>query len=112
MLCWSVYRYDINSDVIETVNILSDRYFYDTLLKLKKKYLKRDTQDFVSFFEELKKEFRYIFWARCEYEVVIDSVFQSCKHARKIDIYEQITMNWEPFQDYIKAHWKEIKKKV
>ena len=90
--------------------------------------------------ECLRKECGYYFWSKCEYEVVVtswppymdvenidklkkeveehDSQW-SCKQLRinvpltvgeKIDIYDQLRLNWDAFKRYVFEHEKEIKK--
>ena len=90
--------------------------------------------------EYLRKECGYYFWSKCEYEIVltswppyidvevIDKLKQeveehdskwSWKQQRinvpltigdKIDIYDQLRLNWDSFKRYVFEHEKEIKK--
>lgn len=77
------------------------------------------------FSEKLVQVLRYYFWARCEYEVIItdwptcvtkkevDRLQNEFKNttahrapinlevAHKIDIYDQISMNYKLFEDYV-----------
>ena len=77
------------------------------------------------FAEELKNAIQYQYWARCEYEVVITSwppyltmeemdrlnkeevregryrVCPEMEIAEKIDIYDQVRLNWDVFVDYV-----------
>lgn len=46
----------------------------------------------------LKAEAQYHFWARCEYEIVLQSWPCGNKEA-KIDVYWQLLNNWENFVD-------------
>ena len=80
---------------------------------------------------EVKKNIMYYFWAKCEYEVVItdwppmityeefkrvQAEFEDhnqkwlkepcrlhvwCDGAKKVDVYDQLCLNWQTFIDYI-----------
>ena len=90
--------------------------------------------------EALRRECSYYFWSKSEYEIVltswppymevedIDKLKQEVEEhdskwnwkqqkvnvpltiAKKIDIYEQLRLNWDAFKRYIFEHEKEIKK--
>ena len=90
--------------------------------------------------EVLRRECSYYFWSKCEYEVIltswpsymkvedIDKLKQEVEEhdskynwkqlkinvplevAEKIDIYDQLRLNWEVFKNYVFEHEKEIKK--
>ena len=49
--------------------------------------------------EEIKAELMYHFWARSEYEVIIKE-WCGKEAAIKVDIYEQLMLNWDRFIDY------------
>lgn len=58
--------------------------------------------------EELSKELRniakYYYWHRCEWEVLLSSWVQSEREGSpklKIDVYDQLNMNWDSFVDYV-----------
>lgn len=94
MMEWNVYHYDTNTRKIEPYNVL---YRMEPFIKdLKKKY--KDKEDFA---EQLRKELMYHYWSRCEWEIVVSAwCGGDGKEARKIDVYSQIMMNWQPFVDY------------
>lgn len=50
----------------------------------------------------------YYMWSKCEYEIIL-SPWTGRADDIKIDVYDQIMMNWNSFVDYV---WslKEIKK--
>ena len=90
--------------------------------------------------EALSRECSYYFWSKCEYEIVltswppyvevedIDKLKQEVEEhdskynwkqlrinvpltvAKKIDIYDQLRLNWDAFKTYVFEHEKEIKK--
>ena len=45
---------------------------------------------------------QYAFWSKCEYEFIASDWPPSGKN-EKIDVYNQLKMNWERFMDYV---WK------
>ena len=118
---WYVFRENINTKKIEKWNVFQHGSFVADVLKLPK--------DKVLFSEQLKRNAMYYFWSKCEYEVVITSwpayinieeyeritrEITSMKNrermpriiniaptvSEKIDIYEQLMLNWDAFVDY------------
>lgn len=76
------------------------------------------------FAPQLKSTLMYYFWSKCEYEIILTSwppylTAAQCKEikedkeevkysktvnlevAEKIDVYDQVINNWEPFIDYV-----------
>lgn len=118
-LVWNVYRDDINRKEIVVYNIF-DHYSFSEEVK---KMLKNE-MTYGEFADKLKLAIMYYFWSRAEYEVVItsfppyidreeiDKIIEECENVqyrtfvdletgRKVDVYEQINMNWQQFVDYI-----------
>ena len=92
---WNVYYHDTNKGTIDVINVfehLGVERFVQKLFKDKK--LTRE-----SFAEELRHELMYHFWSRCEYEVLIKE-WCGREAERKVDIYEQLMLNWDRFIDY------------
>lgn len=92
---WNVYYHDTNKGTIDVINVferLGMERFVRNLCKDKK--LTRE-----AFAEELRHELMYHFWARCEYEVIIRE-WCGREAERKVDIYEQLMLNWDRFIDY------------
>ena len=86
--------------MIETYNVFNHwRFKEDCDSNWKKNKGNRDV-----FNETLRKDLLYYFWSKCEWEVVIQHwpTSERCND-KKIDVYEQIMMNWEIFADYV---WK------
>lgn len=92
---WNVYYHDTNKDTVDVVNIFERcglekfvrQLFQDKML----------TKEVMA--EEIKAELMYHFWARSEYEVVIKEWIGK-KAAIKVDIYQQLMLNWDRFIDY------------
>lgn len=100
---WFVYREDFNARQIEKFNIFDHCSFNKEVKELKEKEFSKD-----EFSEELRHIVMYYFWSKCEYEVIITSWPPYVKDneiqiGEKIDVYDQIRMNWERFVDYVFA---------
>ena len=91
---WYVYYHDSNAQKIIKWNIFNHGSFkkeVDVLLKEK-----IDKEDFS---EKLKREMMYYFWSKCEYEIIL-SPWTGRADDIKIDVYDQIMMNFDRLVDY------------
>ena len=104
-LVWNVYKQKWSSNEIEVFNVFDHIDFYNDLVKLKKK-AKGVYDD--NFKQEIRKSLMYYLWSKCEYEIYISNLFGSEKK-RKVDIYEQIELNFDIFCEYIINNIKLIK---
>ena len=104
-LKWYVYRYNCNSNKIETYNVVGGKYFLETLKKMMKKY--SDKNDFA---EALKSEMMYHFWSRAEWELIVETtednrIFLSpwvgCKDPEnvRIDATDDTGFDWRGFAE-------------
>lgn len=94
---WNVYFHDFNKNKIVTYNIFKHCKFNEDIQKLiKNNYSKEE------FKERLKRELMYFFWSKCEYEIIISPwVGRNKEEAEvKIDIYDQVMLNFDRFVDY------------
>lgn len=119
---WNVFRHDFNAKKIVKYNVFEHSSFMKNVLKLPK--------DKSAFEEQLRKDAMYYFWSKCEMEVIITSwpayidskeyeritkenetrLIERGEPARvlniaptvgsKIDIYEQLMLNWSQFVEY------------
>ena len=120
---WNVFRYDFNARKIETYNVFNHGSFYNDVMKIPRK-------NKLEFAEKLRREAQYYFWSKCEMEIVVTSwppyideeeynrltkernehiakrgdtprVLNVCTTVgSKIDIYEQLMLNWDMFVEY------------
>ena len=105
MLEWNVYIENFNKKEIEIFNIFKHSRFLDDLIKYKKKYKEKE-----EFLEKVKSSLRYYYWAKCEWEITLrDWPPHENFDYKKIDVYDQIMLNWEQFSNYLWEHKKEIK---
>ena len=108
MLEYYVYKQNINGSEFERYNVFQHGSFSESLIKNAEKH---HTDRFV-FDESLKADLMYYFWSKCEYEIMIKSIFDSDFHTKpkKIDIYDQVMLNWNMFENYVWEHISEIRK--
>ena len=70
---------------------------YDVMPYLMKCYEETKKKDKPNTFDEFKEFVRsksmYQFWCRCEYEIVLNSLFSGRTKEEKIDVYFQISLN-------------------
>ena len=128
-MVWNVYREDFNHRAIVEYNIFDHGGFAQDVNKLLKEDTTKD-----EFAEQLKRSLRYYFWGKSEHEVVITSWPVYINRAElgrlnteyeeynnkwghypyninivpnvgeKIDIYNQVMINFDIFVDMI---WRE-----
>lgn len=103
MLVWNVKLYDFNKQAIVDYNVL--KYKEDIIKKLKNK-----SPDKQTFSRELEHEFRWRYWSRSEYELIIEliggrvilSPWCSCREPAKaaIDATEDVSFDWLSFAEH------------
>ena len=105
MLAWNVYLDDFNNRCIRTLNIFEHASFMDGCRKAAKKY----KDDRTAFEEQIERLLKYYFWCKCEYEIVLDTWPPSPRfHPEKVDVYDQVKLNWPVFTDWLWEHRKEL----
>ena len=92
---WYVYYHDSNSQKIIKWNIFNHGSFKKEVDVLLKEKIDKD-----DFSEKLKREVMYYFWSKCEYEIIL-SPWTGRADDIKIDVYDQIIMNFDRFVDYV-----------
>lgn len=123
---WNVYSCDFNNKKIETYNIFEHGRFLEDV---KKSLKKCETKE--EFAEKLRKSLAWCYWSKYEWETVITSfparitkeelhrlnkefktdtekyghepysMWISPTVGKKVDIYEQVRLNWDIFVDYV-----------
>ena len=120
MMIWNVFDHDINSREIKIYNVFKHHSFNEYVQDLLKEDLSYD-----EFSEKLNHIARYYFWSKAEYEIVITSwvphidneeldrlnkeregrrthrYYVNLDVSNKIDIYDQLHLNWKQFVDYV-----------
>lgn len=91
---WNVLYDNINSGTIEQYNVLKghDGFIRDLRSKVSSKE---------EFNDNLRQEMMCHYWRRAEWEVVVcPSYGHQEARGRKIDIFDQLSLNWDRFVDY------------
>ena len=129
-LFYYVYVENINKRKIEKYNVLNDGIIEEILKRTK------DKKDKKSFSEEVESIIMYHYWSRSEWEIILTdwpthikleelqrlnrevarhiekydkgpySVAANLSVEEKIDVYDQVMMNWNIFIDYV---WGNLK---
>lgn len=94
-LSWFVYWQDWADDKIKPWNIfLHGGFEKDTLDLLKRKI------DKATFADAAKLNLMYHFWSKSEYEIILKNwLGKDCEI--KIDVYNQVMLNFDKFIDYL-----------
>ena len=109
MLEWYVYREDINNRVIVKFNVFNHWRFMEELKKAARKYRNRERDLFE---ERLRHILMYYYWSKCEWEIILSDWPPSPTfNDLKVDVFDQIMLNWRPFCDYVWAHKAELRRK-
>ena len=98
-LVWNVYRENFNHKKIEVCNVFNCSVrFNDDLIRIYKEHSNNKEK----FLDEVKSSLMYSYWSKCEYEIILSS-WPPRKDFKeeKIDIYNQIMINWDIFSEYI-----------
>ena len=131
-LAYYVYFENFNARTIERYNVISDHIIKEIKTRTKK------LTDKQAFEKEVDLILRYNFWSKSEYEIIITdwpphisveeldrvqkellkyeteyghkpySLTINPRVAEKIDIYDQVKLNWDIFIDYL---WNNLKLK-
>ena len=105
---WNVYTYNCNARRVEPYNIFNHYSF----IKDCQKALKEFKDDKGQFIESIRRSLMYYYWSKCEWEIVIsDFPPHQDFSGKKVDVYDQIRMNWDSFVEYLWIHRDELKKR-
>lgn len=119
MLSWYVYVYDRDQKKIEKKNIFKGGHWQTVVDALMHQCRTKD-----EFAAKFKQKLMSVYWSRCEYEVVLatwptyisrEELERLNREAKdpchnltvnltteiKIDVFDQLLMNWPQFVDYV-----------
>lgn len=99
---WNVWIWDFNHDKLESYDVVP--MFIDELKNLKKSEKPKTKEEFNEF---LKREAKYHYWSKCEYEMIIHG-WPKNKNNEKVDVYNQLVLNWDTFVD---CFWNSLETK-
>lgn len=106
MLEWNVFVGDFNSGEIVTDNIFDHGYFFEDC----QKNYRKNRKDKAAFLAQLESDLMYYFWSKSEWEIIIGH-WIGPKDAKdiKVDVYDQIKMNWSRFAEYVWEYKGELR---
>lgn len=90
---WYVFRYDFNANQIIKWNVFDNIYLYEFMTEGKHKF----SGDFA---EDLKTVCMHEFWSRYQYEMIIADYTDKHRTELKVDVWDQLQLNWEAFVKY------------
>lgn len=96
-MIWNVFVYGHQTGAIEVYNIFNHTNFKSAIEKLLATDLTKDREAFSKKVDEI---LLYYFWSKCNYEIVLTNCYSNFPH-RKVDVYEQISINLTQFINYI-----------
>lgn len=85
-----VINENINAQEFEKYDVMP--YFINCYKEARKK--KKQPKTFDEFKEFVKSNSMYMYWSRCQYEIVLTD-WPSQSRSKKIDIHWQLMMNWD-----------------
>ena len=104
---WNVYTYDSNRKKIADFNIFEHRTFVEYVKDAIEKIENKEV-----FANQLKTELAYCFWSKSQWEILITPWVGGDRErdAVKIDVFDQVMMNWDIFVDYVWNNKEEVLK--
>jgi len=108
-LTWLVYVSDFNEGKIKEWNVFAHGRFMEDLIKNARKHKNSEREQFE---EQMRRNLMYHYWSKCEWEVIIDNWPHTDRAKdRKVDVYDQIRLNWDVFCDYVWAHKADLRRR-
>lgn len=95
MLEWKVLNSDFNKDKIIEYNVFNKELENDIKKAVKDKMI----LNYAELKSYIQKKFRYQYWSRAEYEILVSGLFS--KNTEKIDIYRQLEINLDRITEYV-----------
>ena len=106
MLEWKVLVSDFNEKEINEYNVFHHMRFLDDC----KKNARKNIHNYDEFCKNLRIDLAYYFWSKCEWEIIVTD-WPRGEKSIKIDVYDQILMNWDIFCNYVWSHGAELRRR-
>lgn len=104
---WNVFLEDFNARKIVKYNVFRHTSFVRDCAKA----LAECGKNREAFEERLNRELHYYFWSKCEYEIILsDWPPRDDFEAEKVDVYDQIHLNWPIFTEYVWTNRGELER--
>lgn len=95
---WRVFVENFNRKRIEEYDIFDHHGFAEDVMKAYRKH----RNDFDAFAEKVRCLLLYYYFSKCEWEIVVSPWLSSGRvPERKVDVYEQVMLNWDAFIEYV-----------
>jgi len=105
---WNVIICDFNGRRITEYDVFDHSRFAEDV----RKAYKNHRGDFAAFADEVRRSLAYFFWSKCEWEVIVSAWPPSDRvPERKVDVYEQVMLNWDAFAAYAWTRCRERKRR-
>ena len=109
MLEWNVYVSNFNDRRIEKHNVFNHWGVMENLKRIARKYRDREREQFE---EQMRRILMHYYWSKCEWEIVLDHFPPSDRfRPEKVDVWDQISLNWQSFADYVWSHRAELRRR-
>ena len=107
-LTWNVFIEDFSGKRIVMYNVFRHSGFLNGC----RQALEQCGDDRPAFEEAVRRELMYYYWSKCEWEIIL-SAWPPRKHfnEEKIDVSDQVMMNWPQFTEYLWINRKELLKR-
>lgn len=95
---WNAYYYSYNENQMKSFNIFDHWKFREDVENDLSTYINRD-----EFARALRSHLFYYFCSKCEWEILISpwGSHREPDPTKKIDVFDQVTQNFDQFLDYI-----------
>ena len=110
MIHWYVYTENVNRQRIEVVDLFDSHYMSKEVPTI----LRKCCDDKAVFSKLLKDVLMYQYWGRCEYEITLTGWPPPRKDMfkdLKVSVFDQLSLNWDAFIDYVWLHREELMRK-
>lgn len=105
---WFVIVEDFNGRRITEYDVFDHGGFAEDV----RKAYKKNRNDFDVFSKKVRGSLLYYFCSRCEWEVIVSAWPPSDRIPdKKVDVYEQVMLNWDVFIGYVWTRCHERKRK-
>lgn len=104
---WYIIIENINARNIEKYNIFDHASFLNDCDKAWKDNNGDRENGFEKFEKSVRRSLMYYFWGKCEWEILVCGFpFNENDIPKKIDVFDQVIMNWDNFIDYLWWYYK------
>lgn len=116
---WWVFYEDFNRRKIEKWNVFDNYSFRKNVARAVRRRVrtedgKRRALTKEEFLKEVAGWLMYCYWGKCEWEIIISSWPPSSNPEycveKKVDVYEQVMLNWDKFSEYVWEHRGKVRR--